>query len=902
MSPAAIDATMKVDPEGYVSAQHQHNDDHQKELPGQMSLIEEPAVVHVTVTDTATGAKLGEWTTDERGTHTPIDAAEADAILAPDPVVSHETGIDETTGNMTISTTFLVQPDLSAQAAEIAASEPQPYSGTGGIMVVTLNMADDAALKRVLWAAGLNPETVKALHLFAAEKPNKKNMIVCAQQLAQTLVNEVPDVIVIFGTDLLKAVTNEQKITLAHGKRASFNDAFRLALGELIPNHYDPFIMPAQSPSSIEHSPKGPQLEVQIVEDLRMATAQAEGTFVEIPVPWIWETKPVAQLKQATNATPDIEKAVWSADIETNGLPTWHPNFRIGMIAIDTGYDPVGVFRGKDVLNGIELLRFVMEKGTTVVGHNWSGFDRVGIQNRTKINLRGDDTMLLAHLLNEERGKGLETWATAELGVRPWKDELPENCWARMTAGDFTEEEWNRLGLYCARDTRYDRLLFLKQMEMIAPDFELFKYYKTFFLPFSRALAAIEQRGIYIDQEKIQNAWGKYELQKLRGETACRMLTGIVDFNPGSWQQVGKVLFDDLRLPAQQWTKEGEESTNEFSLKTLKYLVETDPIYHATPQVPALVNAILDYRQAVKYEGTYLRPYARIALSSPITSRGFPQYSLVRSVSRTSSNGGEKDDPNNFGFNTQNRPRDLDIVGAAPGYVIVHADASQLELRTIAQCSMSKPMIDALNEGKDLHAELAMAIRKLRGDAHPENFTPEERNRAKPGNFGFGYGADEYTFEVIALKDYDMVIPRQESTLIRNAFHARWQLRPWYERQMKEASDTGQVRSLSGRVRRLPNINSSDPKTRLEALRQAINFPAQELGLTIWGCCLILAVGMGLPVVQEIHDSMDIEVLPEQVEETIAKVKAIEHQIPAVLKNLFGFDLVVPFKIDVKVA
>jgi DNA polymerase I-like protein with 3'-5' exonuclease and polymerase domains len=836
MAPAAIDAAMAVDPEGYVTAQHQHNDEAFDLEKNQLAF------------------PFGEEATDELSFPIP-EEAEIAAIMAPDPL-------------------------------------PTP---AGGIMLVELNGTDTEIIHGVLWKAGINPENVTIASVMSVGKPSKKTMVPVASNVVMKILEARPAVIILFGSDLLKALTTEEKITSAHGRRATFN----AGVAQYMTGGYDPFIIPIQSPSSIAHSPKGPQIEQQIIEDLKLAIAESTDSFVEIPVPWIWEGQSADVLWTHAKAMPELEKTVWAADIETNGLPTWHPDHRIFMIAVDCGYDPVAVFRGADVRNAIELLRRVLETGATVVGHNWSGFDRVSIQNRTGINLRGDDTMLLAHLLNEDRGKGLETWVTAELRVRPWKDELPENCWQRGGRGEFNDEEWNRVGLYCARDTRYDRLLFLKQMEMIAGDVDLFRYYKAFFLPFSRALATIEQRGLYIDQDKIMRAWGKYELQKMRGEVAARFLTGDPDFNPGSWQQVGKVLFDTLKLPAVQWTKEGEESTNEFSLKTLKYLVETDPIYNGSPQVPALVNAILDYRQAVKYEGTYLRVYARIALSSPIASRGFPSYSLVGSVSRTSSYGGEKDDPNNFGFNTQNRPRDLDIIGAAPGKVLVHADASQLELRTIAQCSMSQPMIDALNAGKDLHAELAMEIRRLRGDKHPEQFTPEDRSHAKPGNFGFGYGADEYTFEVIALKDYDMVIPRSESTLIRNAFHNRWQLRPWYERQMAEASSTGQVRSLSGRVRRLPNIHSSDPKIRLEALRQAINFPAQELGLTIWGCVLILAIGMGLPVVQEIHDSMDIECTPEEIPDVITKIKAIEAQIPAVLKNTFGFELVVPFIIDV---
>lgn len=749
--------------------------------------------------------------------------------------------------------------------------------------------------------------------------PNKKERNACATYLINEIAQMRPKVIIVFGNTALELVTGQTKITPARGKAASFSAEMNVALERLgvqldqgVEGHYDPYILPTIHPSSIIHSPKGPQVREQILGDLKLARQQAVGGFAEIAVPWRWCEKPAPDLKKTIDATPELDKQVWGADLETNGLPLWHPGFRIGMISIDTGYDPVEVFRGPFVLNALEALRHSLEKGVTLVGHNWSMYDRAGIEERTKLNLRGDDTMLIEHLLNEDGPKGLEEVAVRRLHVRPWKDELPENCWSRMTAGEFSDEEWDRLGTYNARDSRYCRLVFLDQMTEMAQDLQLFNYYKAFFLPFSRALSRIERNGIYVDLDKIQKAWGKYSLQKTRGETAARLLVGDMDFNPGSSKQVHKVLFDDLRLPAQQWTDGGVESTNEYSLKKLKYLVETDPIFADKPGVPALVNSILDYREATKKEGTYLEPYAAMALASPIAQRIFPSYSLVTSVSRTAS----------FNPNTQNRPRDLDIIGAPPGFVTVHADASQLELRTIAHCSQSEPMIEALRAGKDLHAELAMAIRKLRGDPHPEAFTPEERSRAKPGNFGFGYGADEYTFEVIALKDYDMVIPRAESTLIRDAFHQRWQLRPWYERQFQEAMATGQVRSPSGRVRRLPAINSADPKVRLEALRQAINFPAQELGLTMWGCVLLLAVQMGLKVTQEIHDSLDIEVpectehphaLPNgkinpgtlvydcAVAETAKKLRAIEETLPSVLKNTFGIELLVPFVLDIEI-
>jgi DNA polymerase-1 len=466
--------------------------------------------------------------------------------------------------------------------------------------------------------------------------------------------------------------------------------------------------------------------------------------------------------------------------------------------------------------------------------------------------------------------------------VRPWKDEI---TW-KWADGPANDEEWGRFGLYNARDTRYTRLLYLKFRAELDADPALANYYDKFFLPFSRAIAEMEHNGTFVSLDGLAKNWGVFAIQKTRAETACRALVGNPDFNPGSHQQVRKVLFEDLKLPIQEWTDGDEASTNELSLKQLKFHVLTTGEHARTI---ALIDALLEYREAVKMIGTYLDKYARMALEST-DGRIHPWYSLIRSVSRTSS-----DD--------QQWPRDERMGGvfsAPSGKVRFGGDLSQLELRNVAHLSQDTEMLKAFRRGDDLHMLLAETItRKSR-----EFVTKEERSNAKPGNFLLSYGAEPITYQRTVLLKYNQVVPWDECVSVHNAYHTRWAyVRKWYTDVWIRTSALGYARSPSGRIRRLPEINSTDRSKRLEALRQAINFESQELGLVIAGLCLMLATDAGLRCTQFIHDAVYCEVDDEPF--AIAHAESVfadmQTSVPLLLKDFFGITYSVPLVIEAKV-
>ena len=407
----------------------------------------------------------------------------------------------------------------------------------------------------------------------------------------------------------------------------------------------------------------------------------------------------------------------------------------------------------------------------------------------------------------------------------------------------------------------------------------------------ARAFSVVERNGINLSLDKIGYAIGEFTMQRIKAEANVRRIVGDDKFNPGSSKQLRTVLFERFKLPVQEWTDGGDsgdskESTNELSLKKLRYIVETTPAF--PQETRDLVNNTLLYREAVKMLGTYLEKYADKVLGSPDGRLHF-WYSLIGSVSRSSSDG-------------QQIPRDKrvrNIVAPPPGKVIVRGDFSQMELRMAAHLSQDPELLRVYRTpGGDIHRSTAAAITgKLEVDV-----TDKERSDAKPWNFSLLYGAEEYTVESILLKDFDLIVPRPETTRTRNAFHGRYAgLQNWYNAVWQETRANGQIRSMTGRVRRLPEIYSTDDRKRVEAFRQAINYTDQEPCFDLAGMGVVIAVGSGLKITWFVHDSMDAECEPHEVDAVKAIFKQIEAEIPVLFEQMFGVKLSVPFPIDVSV-
>jgi len=215
------------------------------------------------------------------------------------------------------------------------------------------------------------------------------------------------------------------------------------------------------------------------------------------------------------------------------------------------------------------------------------------LKEKYGVDCKTHDTQLLAHLIDENQSLKLQDLCVRYLGVQPWKEDFDVEFWKR---GPQTEEEWQNAITYNARDTRYTYILFQESWNQATPAQQ--HLYGQHNLACSRALAAMQRRGVYLSVPNIQRAIDTIEVDQRIALLHVKDATNP-EFNPASHQQVREVLFSDMMLPMQKKTKGQEASTDEETLKRLQTLGLGGQ----------LLADILDYRKNSKLLGTYLKPF-----------------------------------------------------------------------------------------------------------------------------------------------------------------------------------------------------------------------------------------------------------------------------------------------------
>ena len=423
------------------------------------------------------------------------------------------------------------------------------------------------------------------------------------------------------------------------------------------------------------------------------------------------------------------------------------------------------------------------------------------------------DPMMDATLLDENLPHSLES--TVQLYIDP----------------DFTKPEpdkistwpWEKIWFYNSGDTDWTLRLshILPEKLHKEPTSELLL--KKLIMPVqTKLLPSLELNGIYVHEDKLTEAEDKclQEAEKWEEEIHKHVPKDYVlpvkskkslkrGFNPNSPKQLAHLLFDVMGFPGEVLTKGGDLSTKESVLIDLKNLYP-HPI----------LEAIVEYRKYAKYDSTYIVPWRELR-----DSNGFihPHYHLRPVTGRLSST-----DPN-----LQQTPRESwmrNCLGAPPGWLLLSADLSQIEMRLAAHYSHDENLIKVFIENRDVHLETAILVTGLPA----EKVTKELRKKAKAVNFGLIYGMGARKLMEYAKEKYEVYITLDEATTWRKAFFTRYpRLLEWHRRQIKEVHEKHRVSSLIGRVRHLNNILSSDPQIVAEAERQSINSIDQGLASDI---------------------------------------------------------------------
>ena len=525
------------------------------------------------------------------------------------------------------------------------------------------------------------------------------------------------------------------------------------------------------------------------------------------------------------------------------------------------------IARGIAALENLQLRPYRL--GNHLVGFNSAKFDD------PITGLESDDAMLPPYILNETGKHNLEAMAVQYLEVRPWKHLF----------GKSRQE----MIQYAANDAVFTHRLWQKTWRELSE--EQRRLYTKILLPASRAFAAVERNGCYLNADNVREAkkhFGAIKAARFWELAQIGANHGAPKFNPGSPQQVGHLLFNLLSLPCAEWTASGQPATSESALQKLAL----------THPHPAL-EAIVEWRHTSKMIGTYLDGFAKFADAD---SRIHPQYFLVTGAHAGMAGGTVTGRTSATNPAIQTVPRDSRIrriISAPPGHALIAADYSQIELRVAAWIADEQNLLAAYQAGNDVHALMA---RTLTGR---DEVTKEERSRAKTVNFASLYGSGPAKIAEIALDNYDIVLTPEEALEYWRAFHKRWPgFGAYYKKVLRELQKGGgAITSVFGRTRHLPEIFSSDMSARADALRQGINFliqsPASDLALM--GTTFLVEEGYKVVVFN--HDSVLIEVPDYDVaEDYIYNVKLIlEKIVPHWVKEHFGITIPVPLIADVTV-
>ena len=376
-------------------------------------------------------------------------------------------------------------------------------------------------------------------------------------------------------------------------------------------------------------------------------------------------------------------------------------------------------------------------------------------------------------------------------------------------------------------------------------------------MPLLYVLFDMENAGFRVDAD-VLNALGKQftkEAEELKEEVY--RLTGVHGFNLNSTQQLGKVLFETLGLPAGKKTQRGYSTDAE----TLENLAGRHPC----------IAPILKYRQVVKLNSTYIDALLRKMDAAGRVHTSFDQTGTA--TGRISSS-----EPN-----LQNIPVRTDMGRmirkafiAAPGCRLADADYSQIELRVMAHFSGDEAMRDAFQKGQDIHTRTASEVYGV----PMEDVTPAMRSSAKAVNFGLVYGISEFGLA------RNIGISRKEAGDFIARYFARYPgVKKYMEQAVKTGYETGYAVTLMGRRRHLTELKASNANTRNFGERAAMNTPVQGTAADIIKLAMVRVHDalkekkLKARLILQVHDELLIEAPQEELDEVRSILKACMEQV-----------------------
>lgn len=577
-----------------------------------------------------------------------------------------------------------------------------------------------------------------------------------------------------------------------------------------------------------------------------------KATYHTVLHPEQWQ-EVLAQLQQADH---------FAIDTETTGLDYRHAQLvgiSLAMNENDAFYIPLAhdYDQAPQQLNRDEILAqlkpLLENPQIGKIGHHLKYdahiFANYGIQ------LQGwhFDTMLASYVLNPSATRhNMDDVARLYLGHLTTTFEQIAGKGAKQLT--FNQIDIETAAAYAAEDAHVTYRLYQVLSEKLQQQPELQQLLQNVELPTAQVLTAMEERGILLDAQFLQQLSRQFAAQMQQYEQQATEIAGI-PFNIASPKQVGEVLFEHLHIKGGKKTASGQYSTGESVLEKIDH---------------PIIQVILDYRTLAKLKSTYTDRLVEQADAD--TLRVHTNYhQAVTATGRLSSS-----DPN-----LQNIPirgeigRQIRQAFIAPsGRVVLAADYSQIELRLMAHFSQDKALLQAFNEGQDIHRATAAEVLGI----PLQDVTADQRRQAKAVNFGLLYGMSE--FGLIR----QLGFTREESQQYIKQYFQRYPgIYEYMQNTRQLAREQGFVQTLLGRRLYTPDISNRNMMIRNAAERAAINAPLQGSAADIIKLAMIaveqqLDKQRGLLLLQ-VHDELVFEVDKDYASEAKTLIQNIMQSV-----------------------
>jgi DNA polymerase-1 len=401
---------------------------------------------------------------------------------------------------------------------------------------------------------------------------------------------------------------------------------------------------------------------------------------------------------------------------------------------------------------------------------------------------------------------------------------------------------------------------------------QLERAYEQIDLPVAAVLAEVERNGIRVDPKALDGMSLTMEKEVRRLEKEIWELAGV-EFNVNSPTQLAEILFDKLNL--QGPFKRGRGRVRSTAADVLEDLAEQ----HAIPA------KVIEYREVAKLKSTYVDTLPKLIHRE--TGRLHTSFSLTGTATgRLSSS-----DPNlqNIPIRTELGRQIRAAFVAEPGKILLAADYSQIELRVMAHFSNDPVLLEAFRNAEDIHARTAQEVFNV----GPMGQTAEHRRAAKVINFGIIYGLSPFGLA------QNLGIPQKEAAQFIQAYFARYRgVKQYLDNCLAETRKTEMAKTLFGRIRPIPEINSPQVQLRNFAERTALNSPLQGTAADLIKLAMI-AIDKRLAeekleakMILQVHDELLFEA-PENEQETLMAL--VRHE----MEN--AYELAVPLVVEIGV-